>query len=185
MLSQNVYQPPKNFFKNTFCIFNEVPLSVIEDRKPDFKSASGSHYYYTQEGMFRLSNHWGKLANSKWRLVAMEPPSSDKIKLGFAKWEAFFQDNDLEKLYYITVDFENHTAEYYHKNCPDYNGKAVVRTYKETQKRLKNIRNILTTLTNWSKPYAQDIEVLRRNIIHELIHTDKTLAVIKSEADKV
>lgn len=185
MLFQNPYQPPKDHFKNTFCIFNEVPLSVIEDRKPDFKSTSGSRYYYTQEGMFRLSNHWGKLANSKWRLIAMEPPSSDKIKLGFAKWEAFFPDNDLEKLYYITADFKNHTAEYYHKNCPDYNGKAVVRTYKETQKRLKNIRNILT-LTNWAKQFPQlDIEVLRRKIITELIHTDKTLQVLKSEVNKV
>lgn len=185
MLFQNPYQPPKDHFKDTFCIFNEVPLSAIANKEPDFKSDSGSRYYYTQEGMFRLSNHWGKLANSKWRLIAMKTASTAKIKLGYAKWEAFYPDNDLEKLYYITADFVNHTAEYYHKNCPDYNKKAILRTYKETQKRLKNIRNLLT-LTNWAKQYShQDIQVLRRNIITELIYTDKTLQVIKSEVNKV
>lgn len=185
MLFQEPYQPPKDYFKNTFCIFNEVPLSAIANKEPDFKSDSGSCYYYTREGMFRLSNHWGRLANSKWRLIAKETTSTEKIKLGYAKWEAFFPDNDLENLYYITADFENHTAEYYHKNCPDYNGKAIIRTYKETQKRLKNIRNLLI-LTNWAKQYSQqDIEELRRKIITELIYTDKTLQVIKSEVSKV
>lgn len=185
MLFQEPYQPPKDYFKNTFCIFNEVPLSAIANKEPDFKSDSGSRYYYTREGMFRLSNHWGRLANSKWRLIAKETTSSEKIKLGYAKWEAFFPDNDLEKLYYITADFENHTAEYYHKNRLDYNGKAIIRTYKETQKRLKNIRNLLI-LTNWAKQYSQqDIEELRRKIITELIYTDKTLQVIKSEVIKV
>jgi hypothetical protein len=174
------FRPKKNSFKNTFCVFGEVPLSEIEQMEEQFKSESGSAYYYTDEGMYRLSNHWGRLANSKWRLLEMNPPTSSKIKLGFAKWEDFYPDNATEKLYYIEADFENHTANYYHKNSPDYNGITLLRTTAETRKRLKNIRNILT-LTQWATHYHQDIEVLRKMIVAELIATDKTLEAIKRE----
>ncbi|KGO96883.1 hypothetical protein [Flavobacterium enshiense] len=174
------FQPKKEAFKNTFCIFREVPLSEIEHLEQRFKSESGSAYYYTAEGMYRLSNHWGRLANSKWRLLAMDSPMSSKIKLGFAKWEDFYPDNATEKLYYIEADFENQTANYYHKSCSDYNGTTLLRTTSGTRKRLKNIRNILT-LTQWATHYDQDIEVLRKRIVSELISTDKTLEVIKRE----
>jgi hypothetical protein len=112
----------------------------------------------------------------------MNPATSSKIKLGFAKWEDFYPDNASEKLYYIEVDFENHTANYYHKNSPDYNGKNLLRTTAETRKRLKNIRNILT-LTQWATHYNLDIEVLRKRIVAELITTDKTLETIKREIE--
>ncbi|HSD15599.1 MAG TPA: hypothetical protein VLB74_13185 [Flavobacterium sp.] len=174
------FQPKKDSFKNTFCIFKEVPLSEIQQLEQRYKSESGSTYYYTPEGMYRLSNHWGRLGNSKWRLLEMNPPSASKIKLGFAKWEDFYPDNPSEKLYYIDADFDNYTANYYHKNDSDYNGKALLRTTAETRKRLKNIRNVLT-LTRWAVYYDQDIEELRKRIVSELINTDKTLEVIKRE----
>ncbi|WP_035677956.1 hypothetical protein [Flavobacterium limnosediminis] len=180
MASAVSFRPKINSFKNTFCIFKEVPLSETENLEQQFKSESGSAYFYTEEGMYRLSNHWGRLANSKWRLLLMNPATESKIKLGFAKWEDFYPDNASEKLYYIEADFENHTANYYHKNGPDYNGTTLLRTTAETRKRLKNIRNILT-LTQWAKHYNQDIEVLRKRIVTELINTDKPLETIKRE----
>lgn len=180
MLTTSLFQPKENSFKNTFCVFKEVPLSETAHLEQQFISKSGSVYYYTDLGMYRLSNHWGRLANSKWRLCSMKPETTSKIKLGFAGWEAFYPDNASERLYYIAADFEYHTANYYHKNSPDYNGKEVVRTYEETQKRLKNIRNILA-LTQWAKHFDQDITTIRKAIVSELIHTDKTLEVIKRE----
>lgn len=174
------FQPKKDSFKNTFCIFREVLLSEIEHLELRFKSESGSAYYYTNEGMYRLSNHWGRLANSKWRLIALDSTTSSKIKLGFARWEDFYPDNATEKLYYIEADFENHTANYFHKSCPDYDGTIILRTTAETRKRLKNIRNIFT-LTHWANHYDQDIETLRKRIVSELINTDKTLETIKRE----
>lgn len=180
MPKRPAFQPNVNSFKNTFCVFKEVALSEIEYLEGQFTSESGSVYYYNELGMYRLSNHWGRLANSKWRLLPLKPESVSKIKLGFARWEIFYPDNASEKLYYIAADCETNTVNYYHKDCPDYNGKGVVRTYNETQKRLKNIRNILT-LTQWAKYFNQDIEVLRKVIIDELIHTDKPLEMIKSE----
>lgn len=146
-----------------------------------FESISGSKYFYTEEGMYRLSNHWGRLANSKWRLEPMKPESTSKIKLGFASWNDFYPDNSIDKLYYIKVDFIAKVVNYQHKNNPDYDNKAILRTSFETTKKIKQIRNLLE-LTSWSKYFDyEDINELRRLIIEQLVYSNKTLDEIKRE----
>lgn len=172
------FKPNPKSFKNTFCVFYEVDKQLIEGKKPDFNSESGSLYFYTKEGMFRLSNHWGRLANSKWRLVS-EIESDTKTKLGFAHWTNFYPDNATENLYYLEVDFEKQTVLYQHKNNPNFDHKAILRTVFETTKRIKQARNILT-LTNWAKYLEHsDINELRKAIVNELIYTNKSLEEIK------
>jgi hypothetical protein len=34
----------------------------------------------TLNWMYRVSNHWGRLANSKWRLEPMQTESGSKLK---------------------------------------------------------------------------------------------------------
>ncbi|MET0759571.1 MAG: hypothetical protein ABWZ56_04070 [Flavobacterium sp.] len=168
-------------FKNTFCIFKEVALQELEDKKVAFKSKSGSSYYYTTLGMYRLSNHWGRLANSKWRLEPSEPETPSKIKLGFALWTEFYPDNAIDELYYIEADYLKNTVNYQHKNNPAYDKKAILRTSFETTKRIKQIRNLLN-LTSWAKYFDyEDLNLLRQKIINELIYTNKTLEEIKRE----
>jgi hypothetical protein len=146
-----------------------------------YASKSGSSYYYTKLGMYRLSNHWGRLANSKWRLEPMEPESDSKTKLGFAPWPQFYPDNAVEELYYLEMNYDKNTVNYQHKNNPDYDGKAILRTSFETTKKIKQIRNLLN-LTSWAKYYEyDDLDVLRKEIIDELIFTTKTLEEIKRE----
>lgn len=172
------FRPNPNSFKHTFCVFQEVDLQLIESKKPDFSSDSGSLYFYTEKGMYRLSNHWGRLANSKWRLVS-EIETNSKTKLGFALWTDFHPDNATEKLYYLEVDFVKETILYQHKNNPSFDQKAILRTSIETTKRIKQARNILT-LTNWAKYFENsDINELRKQIINELIYTNKSLEEIK------
>jgi hypothetical protein len=131
--------------------------------------------------MYRLSNHWGRLANSKWRLEPMEVESSSKYKLGFALWTHFYPDNATEKLYYLEANFEKKTVNYQHKNNPNYNQKAVLRTSFETTKRIKQVRNLLE-LTSWAKYFEyDDIDDLRMKIINGLIYTEKSLEEIKRE----
>ena len=130
--------------------------------------------------MLRLSNHWGKLANSKWRLIALEPETDSKFKLGFAKYDNFFPDNDIEEIYYLEYDSENETVNYNHKNSSTFTGKPILRTTFETRKRIKQARNILT-LSSWAKYYETDIEILRNQIINELIFSNKTLDEIKRD----
>jgi hypothetical protein len=168
-----------NTFKNTFCVFTEVDPIAIQELKPDFESESGSKYFYTEEGLYRLSNHWGRLGNSKWRLVENGFQGSSKIKLGYAVWDAFFPDNKYELLYYLVANFSTKEVLYQHKMDKTYDGKAILRTADDTMKRVKQSRNILQ-LTNWAKYFEnRDIEELRELIVTDLIYTNLTLEEIK------
>ncbi len=179
VVMEKVFRPAPQSFKNTFCVFYEVALEQIEGLVLQYHSASGSKYYYTPEGMYRLSNHWGRFANSKWRLEPLEPATSSKFKVGFARWEDFYPDNAEEKLYYIAADYRKKTVNYQHKNNPNYDQKAVLRTSFETTKKIKQVRNLFE-LTNWAKYFDyEDIDELRKIIIEELIFTERSLEEIK------
>ena len=108
------FRPSPNAFKNTFCIFKELPLAAIEGLSVQYESKAGSSYYYTKEGMYRLSNHWGRLANSKWRLEPMEIESPTKNKLGFALWTSFHPDNPTDKFYYPQPNRDKQTPNHHH-----------------------------------------------------------------------
>jgi hypothetical protein len=178
---KKIFRPSPNSFKNTFCVFQEVLSDRIENLKVQYDSKSGSKYFYTEEGMYRLSNHWGRLANSKWRLEPMEPETAYKTKLGFASWNEFYPDNVEEELYYLEADYIKNTVNYQHKNNPNYDKKAILRTSFETTKKIKQIRNLFN-LTSWAKYYDyKDLDVLRQQIINKLIFTNKTLEEIKRE----
>ena len=175
------FRPSPNSFKNTFCVFNELPLDAIEGLTIQYKSKAGSSYFYTKEGMYRLSNHWGRLANSKWRLEPMQETSLSKQKLGFALWTSFYPDNAEDKLYYLEANFDTKTVQYQHKYNPSYDHKAVLRTSFETAKRIKQVRNLFE-LTSWAKYFEyDDLDNLRMKIINGLIYTNKSLEEIKSE----
>lgn len=168
-----------NFHKNTFCIFNEASLAEIGTRKPDYKSKSGSSYYFTETGVFRLSNHWGRAANCKWRLQS-ESKTGNRTKLGFAPWTAFHRDNETEKLYFIQPDLENSTVHFQHKDSGNYNGE-LLRTASETTKRIRQIRNLLEN-DAWMKYYpTENPDDLKRKVIGQMVRTDRTLQEIKSE----
>lgn len=178
---EKVFRPSPKSFKNTFCVFKEVFLDKIEGLQVQYDSVSGSKYYYTKQGMFRLSNHWGRLANSKWRLEPMEEPTGSKFKLGFAAWEEFYPDNANEDIYYLQVDYAMRTVNYQHKNNPNFDNKAVLRTSFETAKKIKQIRNLFN-LTSWAKYFEYDnLDDLRKEIIEQLIYTNKSLEEIKRE----
>ena len=178
---EQLFRPSPNSFKNTFCVFQEMFPDKIEGMSAQYNSASGSKYFYSKEGMYRLSNHWGRLANSKWRLEPMEPVTESKFKIGYAPWDSFYPDNALEELYYIETNFIKNTVNYQHKNNPNYDNKAILRTSFETTKKIKQIRNLFN-LTSWAKYFEyEDINELRRLIIEQLIYTNKSLDEIKRE----
>lgn len=176
---EKLFRPNPKSFKNTFCVFQEIPLDRLEGLTIQYSSKSGSTYYYDSSGMFRLSNHWGRLANSKWRLVPLEPETAYKVKLGFAAFENFYPDNSEDKLYYIEANYEKNSVTYQHKNNPNYDNKAILRTSFDTAKRIKQIRN-LQQLTSWATYFEyEDLAALRQNIITQLIHTNLALDEIK------
>ncbi len=178
-MNQLIYNR-SNFHNRTFCIFNEVDLDVIKDVKPNFKSKSGSSYYFTEVGVYRLSNHWGRAANCKWRLIS-DAKNTNRTKLGFANWNAFYPDNDFEKLYFIEVNYDTQSVNYYHKQSKNCTSDKVLRTSTDTTKRIKQIRTLFDE-TAWAKHLKDsNTEMLRKEIIKKLIESVATFQEIRRD----
>lgn len=173
-----------NFHKYTFCIFQEVVVDVIKDLEMHYKSKSGSCYYFVEKGVYRLSNHWSRVANCKWRLVSENSninsnQNGTKIKLGYANWSDFYPDNDVAKIYFLEANYESKSVNFYHKQSSNYTIDKVLRTSSETIKLIKQIRTLFEE-TAWAKYLNQEsIDVLRQEIIEEMIATNNSFQEIR------
>ena len=177
-MSRKIYNR-SNFHRHTFCVFHEVEMDVVSDKQPDYKSKSGSSYYFIETGVYRLSNHWGRAANCKWRLDA-NLENTSRTKLGFALWKDFYTDDDSQKIYFITVDYDQKMVNYQHKDSPEYNHGLLLRTAPAVTKTIKEIRNLFSD-ESWARHYDAPIEFIRESIINQLLTTDKPLMQIKRE----
>ena len=170
-----------NFHKHTFCEFVEVNLAEIQGVDLHFKSKSGSGYCFTEDGVFRISNHWGRAANCRWRLISEIKNPNQKERIGYAKWSDFYPNNDLEKLFYIEVDFEKKEVTFQHKSNPKYDGIAVLRNASDTSKIIRQIKELVEG-DYWAKHYEfETLEATRKKTIEQLINTNIPLAKLKME----
>ena len=176
-----------NFHKHTFCEFTEVDAVTIPNVDWHYKSKSGSGYSFADEGVYRISNHWGRAANCRWRLISNSKTSSNsKInngenRIGVAKWIDFYPNNETENFFYVEVNFDTKEVTFQHKYNPNYDGKAFLRNASETAKVIRQIKEILESDT-WAKYLDfDDLEELRRYIIQKLITTNIPLQMIKKE----
>ncbi|MDA9339738.1 hypothetical protein N9Q68_02070, partial [Polaribacter sp.] len=138
---------------------------------------SESSYFYTEEGVYRKSNHWGRVANCRWKLIAEENYKNQTIVTGFAKWTNFFPLNSKEKIFFIEVNFDKKTTEIKSKHKTST---AHLFTFSEVIIRKKQIMHLLKE-TKWAHYFEMEISELRNAIISEYIHSDKTLQHIKKE----
>lgn len=170
-----------NFHLYTFCTWSEVPLSEISVLKINYRSQSGSEYIFTPEGLYRISNHWGRVANCHWRLIPLAQFKNQNTIVGFAEWADFYSNDDTSKLFFIKVDFETQDVNFYHKLSSDNHEKVILRNAKETAKMIQVIKQVLTEI-NWAK-YLQydDLEVLRKKVIEELVNSEKSFLEIKKQ----
>ena len=174
-----------NFHKHTFCEFTEVDAVTIPNVDWHYKSKSGSGYSFADEGVYRISNHWGRAANCRWRLISNSKTSSNsKInngenRIGFAKWSDFYPNTETENFFYVDVNFDTKEVTFQHKYNPNYDGKAVLRNASETAKVIRQIKGILESDTWIKYLYFDDLEVLRKEIIIKLIQTSASFAEIK------
>jgi hypothetical protein len=84
-LKSTIKTTKENFYLSTLCNWKDVEESI--EFKPNYISHTGSQYMYTDEGVYRKSNHWGyRIASCIW-LLNGEP--SEKQTIAFAKWEDF------------------------------------------------------------------------------------------------
>lgn len=56
------------------------------------KSSISSRYWYTEEGLYRKSDHWGKCGNCHWTIDG-EELDSDEEMIGFCRWKDFRDDD--------------------------------------------------------------------------------------------
>lgn len=169
-----------NFHKHTFCLFQQVDNSELSNLKLSYKSNSGSEYYFTEVGVFRKSNHWGRAANCRWRLIPNSDYKNQKEIIGFANWSDFYPNNETEKLFYIEIDWEKEEVHFNHKNNPNYNNQ-VVRNAADTAKRIKEIKEVLQS-NSWAKYLnLDDFEAKKRKILSDLMNTTETFVNLKSK----
>jgi hypothetical protein len=168
-----------NFHKYTFCIWNEVSSEEIKDLKISYTSQSGSQYIFTPTGLYRISNHWGRVADCHWRLIPLAEFKNQNITVAFANWTNFYSNDDTSKLFFIKIDFETNEVNFYHKQSLENQKGIVLRNAKETARAIRTIKQVLNE-TNWSKHLKfEDLDALRKEIINELIATEKSFLEIK------
>ena len=153
-----------NFHKNTFCIFKEVDYDVIRNLKIDFKSKSGSSDIFSEAGVYRISNHWGRASDCRWRLEGVKQIKNQQLSVGYADWSDFYENDEVSNLFFIEIDYENKKAYFHHKKSKLYNEKYCLRNAKEVSKTIQIIHQILLE-DNWAK-YLEynNIDELRREI---------------------
>jgi len=170
-----------NFHSHTFCIWNEVEFEAIKNLKINYTSQSGSQYIFSIEGLYRISNHWGRVANCHWRLIPLNEYKSQNTTVAFAKWSNFYSNDDTSKLFFIKVDLENKQVNFFHKQSVDKSEAVIFRNAKETSKTIRIIKELFTE-TSWAKYLKyDDIDLLRNNIIVELIGSEKSFIEIKKK----
>jgi len=165
-----------NFFKHTFCEFQQVDDFEFPENT-NYKSKSESEYFYADEGVYRKSNHWGRVANCRWKLIAKKNYKNQQIVIGFAKWLDFYPINSNEKNFYIEVNFEQNTAQLRPKKEKNI---GYLFTFSEAQKKKKQIYHLLND-NKWAKYFDLEIAELRFKTITKFINSNKTLQEIKSE----
>lgn len=163
-----------NFFKYTFCEFQEVNNFEIAD-KNFFKSKSNSLYYFTKNGVYRKSNHWGRVGSCRWRLTSNSSYKNKQSITAFARWKEFYHLNENEKLFYIEVNFETEKV----KIKLSYTNETLfLFSLSNALKKEKQIKDLFKEV-KWAKYYVQTPEELRYKIIMKLINSNLSLQQIR------
>ncbi|MGV9002837.1 hypothetical protein [Flavobacterium sp.] len=169
----------KNFHKHTFCLWQEVTFDTIKNLEKDHKSKSGSGYIFVENGVYRVSNHWGRVANCRWRLLGAKNYRNQDTKVAFAAWKDFYPNDEISKSFFIKVDFEINEVFFFHTHSAQFDAKDILRNADDTFKIIKVIKELLTE-TGWSKHLIFDnIVTLRAEIVTKLVTTDTSFAEIK------
>lgn len=154
-------------------------VDFFKDMKAHFQSKSGSYYYYTEEGVFRYSNHWGRVANCRWKIKGIEGYKNQKYYVGFANWSDFYPLNDTDKVFYLTVDFENEQVKI-SRIKKENDTELFLMTSEMAHQKLKSAQTVFKD-TKWMKYLNGDLKTIQKKVIDELISTHKSLQIIKVE----
>ena len=168
-----------NFFRYTYCEFESQSIDFFKDKSAHYQSKSGSLYFYADDGVYRYSNHWGRVANCRWKIKEVAEYKSQNYYVGFAKWNDFYPLNNTDKVFYLEVDFLQKQAKV--KRLKNKEKKEVfLMTSTLAHQRLKQIQTLFNEY-KWAKYFEKDIEELRKILITNLINTNKPIQQLKRE----
>ncbi|MEX6626107.1 hypothetical protein [Tenacibaculum salmonis] len=168
-----------NFFKYTYCEFESKEITFFDDKSAHYKSKSGSIYFYTKEGVYRYSNHWGRVANCRWKIKGVEEYKSQDYYVGFANWNDFYPLNNTDKVFYLNVNYTTKQVKIQRLKNEDKSDYFLM-TSEFAHQRLKQIQ-VLFKEYKWATYFEQNIDVLREIIINKLITSTKTIQELKRE----
>lgn len=168
---------PSNFFKHTYCEFEQVNDDFFLNNKPQYISKSGSSYFYTEEGVYRYSNHWGRVANCRWKISGIENYKNQSNYVGYSSWLNFYPLSNFDKAFYLKQDSENDLPKIY-RIKEDSSLGSYLMTLEFAQKRLKQIKALFKDY-KWAQYYSQDIEIVRKELISKLINSEESLQKLK------
>lgn len=168
-----------NFYRSTYCEFEMQNINFFDDMKAHFQSKSGSYYYYTEDGVFRYSNHWGRVANCRWKIQGIDNYKNQQYYVGYANWSSFYPLNSIDKVFYLEVDYTKAKASIKRVEEGLENNHFLMNS-ELVHQRLKQIQTLFKEY-KWARYYEEDIDVLRKKIINKLITTNKTLEQVKLE----
>ncbi|CAA0166790.1 conserved hypothetical protein [Tenacibaculum maritimum] len=168
-----------NFFRSTYCEFKMQDIDFFKEKVAHFQSKSGSYYFYTDKGVFRYSNHWGRVANCRWKIKGIEAYKNQNYYVGYANWNDFYALNSIEKVFYITVNFETKQTKICRVKEED-DGSPFLMTSEFAHQRLKQVQMLFKEY-KWAKYFEEDIEVLRVKIITKMINSTVPLQLLKQE----
>jgi hypothetical protein len=125
--------------------------------------------------VYRKSNHWGRVANCRWKITANKNYKNQQIIIGFAKWTDFYPINSSEKLFFIAVNFDEKIAKI---QSNTKHSTSHLFTFSEAQKRIKQSTHLLND-DKWTRYFEGSSKDIKFKIISDFINSDKTLQEIK------
>ncbi|MHC5201661.1 hypothetical protein [Myroides sp. LJL119] len=168
-----------NFFKHTFCDWKLIDQSFIKDKTPDYKSQTGSAYYFDEQGLARYSDHWGRAANCRWRLIK-EDKNNKGFFLGYAKWVDFYPNDEKSDLFAIIYNPENQSVDFAHKQQITQ-GDMLFRNASQTSKRIAKIKQIIQDDSWYKHLEHMDYQKAKDFIINQLIYSNEEFVSIKKK----
>ena len=111
-----------NFFESTIANFNRVTDSSFEFI-PDIVTKSGSEYMYTEEGVYRKSDHWNnKIALCSWLLDGYRSFENVIAYCAFKDFKAYDIPDEIIRTLVPTKKYKRSKKRYLNKNRGIING---------------------------------------------------------------
>ena len=166
-----------NFHKHTYCEFEMIDDEFFNNTSIHYKSKSGSLYFFSNEGVYRYSNHWGRVGDCRWKINGVKTYKNQNFYSGFAKWLDFYSLNSVEKNFYLKVNFEEESVNIL-SIAKLKNQDVYLMSLDFGLKRRKEISKLFKEY-KWALHFNKNIDVIRKELITLLINTDKPLQELK------